>query len=253
MTVFDRLRTTDLNLLPILRELLRRRTVTGTGQALHMSQPAISEALKRLRLLFGDDLLVRSGRTMQLTPLAHQLVPTIEQALNDLESILTPPPFDPAAVNRQFIIATADSIVLTIGGALVRRLADEAPGMSVQCVDLQWVDERALHSGELDFIIMPQPTVDADGPANPTDTAGMDSFLVYEEEFVCIARKGHPATRSGVALEYDTTIAYRAHPGSRLFGPLPGRRRADQILVPQFSLLGSVLDLVARSMLGVWS
>jgi LysR family nod box-dependent transcriptional activator len=232
----ERLRAVDLNLLPILRELLRTRSVTRTAQALDMGQPAVSEALKRLRRQFDDDLLVRSGRAMQPTALAHELAPIVEQLLSQLQTILAPPFFEPTVVEREFIIATADSIILTIGAALIQRLAHEAPHISVQCVDLQWVDERALHTGELDFIILPRPAVDAAGRATTIDTAKLESLLLFEEEFVCIARRGHPTATPGADLEQALTVAYRADPDSALFGLLPGSTR-PVILVPQFSLL----------------
>src|SRR4051812_30630184 len=91
----------DLNLLPLLDALLTERHVTRAADAVGLSQPAASRALGRLRLLFGDPLLVRSGRGLALTPRAETLRDPVRRALGLVQGAITrPAPFDPAAARR---------------------------------------------------------------------------------------------------------------------------------------------------------
>jgi DNA-binding transcriptional LysR family regulator len=80
-----RLRSVDLNLLPVLRQLLEDRNITRAAEALALTQPAVSKALARLRAIFDDPLLVRDGRRMILTPRAEQLQPQVEEQCRELE------------------------------------------------------------------------------------------------------------------------------------------------------------------------
>jgi DNA-binding transcriptional LysR family regulator len=230
------LKATDLNLLPILRELLRTRSVTRAAEALHMSQPAVSEALGRLRAQFEDQILVRVGRGMVPTHFAESIAPQIDQVMSEVEFVLKPLRFDPEKVEREFVVATADTIILAIGSQLFSRLRAKAPRISVQFIDLQHVDTRALKSGELDFIMLPKGILDENG---------LESFMLYREEFVCIARDDHPEVRGRLTLKQIrnlTTVAYRADQRSDLFGSMPGKDQFDQLRVPQFTLLPFLIE-----------
>src|SRR3954470_19477030 len=93
----------DLNLLVILRALLRERHVTRAARQVGLSQSATSHALSRLRELCGDPLLVRHGRSLELTPRATQLLPGLERGLSELLGVVTSePPFDPQRARRLF-------------------------------------------------------------------------------------------------------------------------------------------------------
>ncbi len=81
----------DLNLLAVLGALLEHRNVTRAGERLSLSQPTMSGALARLRQHFGDELLVRSGREYQLTPMARDLLPAVREALGQVERTLSVP------------------------------------------------------------------------------------------------------------------------------------------------------------------
>jgi DNA-binding transcriptional LysR family regulator len=119
----------DLNLLAVLGALLEHRNVTRAGERLSLSQPTMSGALARLRQHFGDELLVRSGREYQLTPLASDLLPVVREALGQVERTLSlPAKFDPATSRRRFTIAISAQSILALSGVL--RLAHEqAPGV----------------------------------------------------------------------------------------------------------------------------
>lgn len=171
------LRSFDLNLLPILRELLRQNNVTHAAETLGMSQSAVSEALKRLRHHFGDELLVKVGRSMIKTNYAKSIFADISELLTDIELVIEPSEFNPRNLDRRFLVAASDQIVLEIGPRLTRRLAEEAPRVIVHFVDLQRFDENSLLNGALDLAILPEGFY---------SEAGLVSRLFYTENYVKI-------------------------------------------------------------------
>jgi DNA-binding transcriptional LysR family regulator len=120
----------DLNLLAVLGALLEHRNVTRAGERLSLSQPTMSGALARLRQHFGDELLVRSGREYQLTPMASGLLPAVREALGQVERTLGAAEFDPAASRRRFSIAISAQSILALSGVL-RRVHELAPGVQL--------------------------------------------------------------------------------------------------------------------------
>ena len=98
----------DLNLLPPLEALLRRRSVTRAGEDVGLSQPAMSRALARLRILLDDPLLVRGGGGLVLTPTARTLSAPLSEVLMKVRGLLRRPDFDPASVQRTVRIAATD-------------------------------------------------------------------------------------------------------------------------------------------------
>jgi DNA-binding transcriptional LysR family regulator len=118
----------DLNLLVSLDALLRERSVTRAARRLGLSQPSLSAALRRLRRHFGDDLLVRTGNTYQLTPLAVFLAERTAVALAGVERVFdAQAEFDPASCTREFTVLTSDYGLAVVGPVLVSALAERAP------------------------------------------------------------------------------------------------------------------------------
>lgn len=118
----------DLNLLVVLRELLREQNVTRAAERVGVTQPAASAALARLRRHFGDELLERSRNGFVLTPLGTQLAAQVEPLCLGLESLFAPePPFDPARSDREFRILTSDYVLAAFGEGLSRALFAAAP------------------------------------------------------------------------------------------------------------------------------
>ncbi|WP_326574253.1 LysR family transcriptional regulator [Streptomyces sp. NBC_00481] len=118
----------DLNLLPLLAALLQHRSVTRAAQAVGLTQPAMSNALQRLRRTLGDELLVRVGREYVLTTRADALIEPVNLILETATSqVLTPPTFDPATSGRTFRIAASSASALTVLPALSAMVAVSAP------------------------------------------------------------------------------------------------------------------------------
>src|SRR5688572_13050133 len=113
----------DLNLLVVLRALLTERHVTRAAARVGLSQSATSHALSRLRELYADPLLVRSGRSLELTPRARRLLPTLERGLSDLKAAIDAEPgFEPASARRSFTLGMADYTQAVTLGPILRAL-----------------------------------------------------------------------------------------------------------------------------------
>jgi DNA-binding transcriptional LysR family regulator len=150
----DRLRAINLNLLPILRELLRYRKVSQAAKALNMSQSAVSDALARLRYIFQDELLVSSGRVVTLTEKARQIEAITLEALDQFEALLGTKPFDPREATGKIQIAAPDAIVLSLGMRMVQRIRADGARVSLHFHGARDSSIQALSLGMIDFALV---------------------------------------------------------------------------------------------------
>ena len=102
-------RTLDLNLLRVFDEVMTERSLTRAARNLSLTQPAVSNALRRFREAMGDELIKRSGQSMAPTPRALALWPAVREALRELQEVLTPSKFVPAQAKTTFVLAMADA------------------------------------------------------------------------------------------------------------------------------------------------
>lgn len=157
MEVSDALRRVDLNLLLPLDALLEHRHVTRAAEAVGIGQSAMSAALARLRRVFDDPLLVRSGRLHELSPLGQSLVEPVRAALVSLEQVLsTRPDFDAGSDERTFTIVASDYVTLILLRPLLERLYDEAPRVAVNVIPVSGATEAELQQSRVDLVIMPR-------------------------------------------------------------------------------------------------
>ena len=188
----------DLNLLVILRALLRERHVTRAAREVGLSQSAVSHALSRLRELFADPLLVRRARTLELTPRAVQLLPSLERGLSDLQSVVTAEPaFEPKTARRLFTIGMADYGQAVLLRPLLRELEHTAPNVDLSVLALPNL-EQLLEEGRLDLGAVVSATVPASLSTQPLFTDG----------FVCTVRQGHPTVKDRLSLERYTSLRH---------------------------------------------
>lgn len=145
----------DLNLLRVFDALMREQNVSRAAERLALSQPAVSNALSRLRDLLGDPLLVRVGRRMQPTPRAQALEAPIRAALQQIEESLgSAEAFDPASSRQRFRIALTDYVELICMPRLLEQLSQQAPGMRLEIQHLSpSLPAEALDKGELDLVL----------------------------------------------------------------------------------------------------
>lgn len=174
----------DANLLVALDVLLATRGVSKAARRLHVSQPAMSQTLARLRATFDDPLLVRDGRQMVPTPYAERLAPALRHALAQLEAVIQDKPvFEPATARTRFTVATADSVAVTLLPDIVRAILAEAPGVdvSVRPYDARFPD--LLEAGALDLVIAPLSGIEGSTLAQQP---------LFDERFLTLARADHP-------------------------------------------------------------
>ena len=162
----------DLNLLVVFLELWETRSVTRTSEKLSLTQPAVSQALKRLRTALGDDLFLQSRAGLQPTARAQQLVIPVRRALDELGgSLFAEGVFDPAVAVREFHIATSEIVELSIAPLLAKALRDEAPNVVLRLRAMP--DTRTactmLEDGDLQLILS---TRDIQGQAIQNETLG---------------------------------------------------------------------------------
>ncbi|MFC5695791.1 LysR family transcriptional regulator [Pseudomonas sp. GCM10022186] len=180
------LRRIDLNLLVILDALLAEQHVTRAAERLHLSQPAVSHALGRLRDLLGDPLLVRSGGSLVPTPRALELQRPLVETLARIQALLAPTGFDPTSTQRSFRLAMSDYGAACLLPSLTRMLRHEAPG-----IDL------AISQGSREAMLdqLQNGEIDLAAGVFPELPESLRSTCLFEEDFTCLLdRSSLPAT-----------------------------------------------------------
>lgn len=246
------LQAIDLNLLLVFEALMDERNVTRAARRVGLSQPAMSNALGRLRRTFNDPLLARTPDGMRPTPLAQSLIGPVRAALGQLRGALEErPAFDPAASQRKFHILANDYVELTLLAPLMNELRYQAEG-----VGLHIYRPRSLFQP-------PSATTLADAfdlalgffPDALTLENGIRSELLWEERNVCIARADHPLIHGELSLaQYaaaqHVAVFYKS-PGPGLIDALleqQGLTRRQTMLVPHFTTVPFIVaasDLIA--------
>lgn len=191
----------DLNLLLTLAALLEERSVTRAAKRLGLSQPAVSNALARLRETLSDELLVRNGARMVPTPRALEMAPLLHEALASLQRAVAPPrPFEPATTTDRFTLAATDFFEMVLLPALASRVCAAAPRATL---DVRPIGEsspvEALAAGELDGALGVFQTL----------PRGFYKKALGRERFVCVLRRGHPAlAQVPLSLEAYAALAH---------------------------------------------
>ncbi|MDO9146972.1 LysR family transcriptional regulator [Hydrogenophaga sp.] len=203
-------RTLDLNLLRVFDEVMVERNLTRAAHNLAMTQPAVSNALKRLREKLGDELVRRSGYGVEPTPMALTLWPTVRDALQQLRESLAPGGFDPANAHNAFVLAMADATAAKLVPGMMDILENEAPGVNLRVLPLTTRDPRdLLESGLADLAIGHFPGVLAELGASHLQEHS-PRFLnqrLYDGEYVVVMRRGHPL--AGHPIDLDSYCAAR--------------------------------------------
>ena len=244
-------RTLDLNLLRVFDEVMAERSLTRAAHNLSLTQPAVSNALRRLRDALGDDLVRRSGQGMEPTPRALALWPQVRQALRQLQSAIVPSQFVPDEANSTFVLAMADATAAQLMGELAIRLQESAPGVSVRVVPLTTRDpRRMLAEGSADMALgyFPAVLTDLTARAQTGEPVNFAHHRLYAGEYVCVMRQGHPLAE--VPLTLDTYCAARhllVSFSGRPYGYVDealssiGRQRRIVLTVNQFFTAGRVV------------
>lgn len=191
------LQAIDLNLLVAFEALMDERHVTRAARRVGLSQPAMSNALTRLRRTFDDPLLVRTPSGMTPTPAAQALIEAVRAALGHLRGALEAKPgFNPAASGRTFHVLTSDYAEIVLLAPLVGRLREQAGGVSIRVhrpPNVFQPPSRTALSDSFDLAIGFFPD------ALSLD-ASVRSEVLFEEDNVCIASANHPSIKSRISI-----------------------------------------------------
>ncbi|MDH5771553.1 MAG: LysR family transcriptional regulator [Rhodospirillaceae bacterium] len=190
----------DLNLLKVLNALIEERNVTRAGERIGRSQPAMSNALNRLRAMFDDQLLVRGSGGLQLTPRAESLKEPVTEILESIEDcLITDANFEPATAHGLYRIAAPDYISLPIMPKLMGHLAKLAPNMDIHII----TEDRDLALEALD-----RNRVDIALGNFSEPKKSIRQKHLFDEDFVCLLRENHPALKSNKKITVETLLSY---------------------------------------------
>lgn len=178
----------DVNLVVVLDAVLRERNLTRAGEAVGVTQSAISNSLNKLRKLLDDPLLVRTGRQFELTPRAQEILPLVREAMQQIDRTLNVyPTFEASESTRRFYITASDYTLSTLTRPLLGVLKEHAPKTSIEFSALPPIDTGVSPVDLLRFDVV----IGAGG-----GIPGKHQSL-YSDDFVCVAAKGNARLRDG--------------------------------------------------------
>ncbi|WP_243058459.1 LysR family transcriptional regulator [Nocardioides sp. SR21] len=233
----ERLRGVDANLLLSLHVLLEERNLTHAGERMTMSQPAMSGALTRLRKQFDDELLVRSGRGFELTPLAEELRPLVAEAVEAAEALLgNQRDFDAATSTKRFTVSMSEYAMTVLAEPLTRVFAEQAPGctLALDPLDVRR-DQVETQLMRRDLVVAPLG-FEFPGRTQP----------VFTDRLVCLVARDHPMLRDG-ALSLDD-LRRMPHAVAE-FAAAGDQRRPLEVAVEDQGLAGRTVLVQVTSLL----
>ena len=234
------LKDVDLNLLVVMQQMFKARSVSRVAEQLGLSQPAVSNALARLRKLLGDPLFVRTPAGMLPTPFAQQFAAPLAQALATLHAALNQrAEFAPAHSERVFTIGMTDIGEIYFLPTLMDALARAAPGVAVSTVRNTAVNlKEEMEAGHVDLAIGLLPQL----------KSGFFQRRLFTQRYVCLFRKGHALDKRRVSLREFSAAEHVV-----VVSPGTGHGKVDEVLeragirrtvrltVPHFVAVGHIL------------
>jgi DNA-binding transcriptional LysR family regulator len=230
---------------------MTERSLTRAARKLSLTQPAVSNALRRFREAVDDELIKRSGQTMVPTPRALALWPAVREALRQLQEVLTPSNFIPAEASTTFVLAMADATATKQMPGLVEVMDRDAPGISIRVVPLTTRDPRRLldeESADLAIGYFPAAFADLTAREQAGETVAFAHQRLYSGEYVCVMRRDHPLASEPLTLDrYCTARHLLVSFSGRPFGfidealALLSRERRIVLTVNQFFTAGRVV------------
>lgn len=244
-------RTLDLNLLRVFNEVMTERSLTRAARKLSLTQPAVSNALRRLREVLGDELLRRSGQGVEPTPRALALWPVVQDALHQLQVSLAPDGFVASQANNSFVLAMADATAAELIPGLVEVIDRDAPGVTIRAVPLTTRDPRRLlidESADLAIGYFPAVLASLTAQAQAGEVVPFQHQRLYSSDYVCVMRRGHPLAGSALTLDQfcaarHLLVSFSGRPYGFIdeaLGSL-GRKRHIVLTVNQFFTAGRVV------------
>ncbi|ASI97459.1 MULTISPECIES: LysR family transcriptional regulator CalR [Vibrio] len=234
------LRGVDLNLLTVFDAVMQEQNITRAAHNLGMSQPAVSNAVARLKVMFNDELFMRQGRGIQPTQRARQLFGPIRQALQLIRNELPSSVFQPESSTRLFKLAICSPCDMRFAPKIMASINEQAPSVQLH-LDAEFdrlLSERMRYQ-EIDFVI----------DYARFDDQGFSSTEIFKDELVVIASKTHPRIQGGVSAELLINEKHaklsRVH-GQRSFSE-QAYRELDCQAAYEGSSLSNLLYVVSQS------
>lgn len=244
------LRTLDLNLLKVFDVVMVERNVTRAAARLAMTQPAVSNAMRRLRESTRQELFVPHAGGVTPTAAAQALWPVVRESLQRLHEVLGTEDFDPEAAGQSFTIAMADATAALFVPVLVAALQRQRSGVSLFFVPLNTRDPRSLlEHGQADAAVGYFPDVNAALQVEGADSATRNLAL-YTCRYVCVMRREHPLAQPGAltlqayCAAQHVRVSIAGRPRGFVDDALAalGLKRRVVATVNQFSTAGSVVQ-----------
>ena len=260
-------RTLDLNLLRVFDQVMADRNLTRAARNLAMTQPAVSNALNRLREALGDRLVTRSGYGVEPTPRALALWPAISDALRQLEASLAPGDFTASEATNTFVLAMADATAAEIMPGLVEIIERDAPGVTMRVLPLTTRDPRQLleeEAADMAVGYFPALMANLTAGAQSGEALPFESQRLYVSHYACAMRHDHPLAEVPLTLDVycaarHLLVSFSGRPFGfvdQTLGAL-GRERRIVATVNQFFTAGRVvassdlLTVLPRHFIGV--
>ncbi len=224
----------DLNLLNVVATVLEERSATKAAARLHVTQSAVSNAMRRARDLFGDPLVTREAYGLAPTPRGAELLPALRAWLEEARRLVAKAPvFDPGTSTRTFTVACTDAVAIALLQPMLRLLTKRAPSARLRLVTLdRMIAHDGLARGEVDLLIGIPPVM----------PPGHEAERIYQDPLACIVRRDHPRVRSKLTLPLFASLP---HVDLALFGAVDdtidralarhGKARTVTVALPHFS------------------
>lgn len=182
----------DLNLLVIFDAIIIENSIIGAAKRLNMTQPAVSNAVRRMRHLLNNPLFIKHGRGIMPNAYALSLWQQIHRPMNEIQEAINPEVFAPASIKRRFRIALPDIIVDLVWLPLRKMLEKEAPHLDILAIPLPLKDRATLlKDGKADLVICLSKYLAASDRKNN----------IIKPKFVCAMRKDHPLSKQTLTLD----------------------------------------------------
>ncbi len=191
----------DLNLFVVFDVIYTERNLTKSGEVLGITQPAVSNALSRLRENFNDELFVRTSKGMVPTPVAENMVNDIRQALDLIRSSISESKsFNPKTANATFRISIGDTSEYRLLPQLIKNISNSAPGVDVESyLTPRTETPKELAAGNIDFAI--DPPIHSD--------PNLRNKKIYQDDYVLVVNKKHPiAKKKKISLEDYLSLSH---------------------------------------------
>ncbi|MDT8911911.1 LysR family transcriptional regulator [Amycolatopsis sp. PS_44_ISF1] len=232
----------DLNLLVALDALLDERSVGAAADRLHLSQPAMSRTLGRIRRATGDAILVRSGRLMLTTPYAEQIRDEVHQLVVRAETIFTADrELDLATVDRTFTLLCNDIVAGALVPRLTARLAEAAPGIGLRVLGEAGTTVDELRRGHVDLRLSDETTHPAD----------VRSTTVLTDRLVAVARRDLDGTPAGFTALPHVVVSRRGRRRDRVDELLEARGFSRRVVLTVPTLALAVQAVTAADLITV--